>query len=146
MLKKMINTFLLLVILGILVAGGVIRTQAVTGSDTLLNDNLEQAVSGAVGTTASDWENLAGTVQSWEDQILTVLMDTGESVLVEGRGGRYLSEKDFTAVPGERVTLVGFYEADTFEVAIITNETTGVTIRLRGEDGRPVWGSGGGGQ
>ncbi len=95
---------------------------------------------------ASDWESQTGTVQSWEDQILTVLMDTGE--LVSGRGTWWALpfEKDFTAVPGERVTLTGFYEGDTFEVAIITNETTGVTIRLRGEDGRPVWGSGGGGQ
>ena len=146
MMKKLINTFAFLVFLGILVAGGVIRTQAVTGSDTISTDTLEQDVPGIVETTVSDWESQMGTVQGWGDQILTVLMDTGESVLVEGRGGRYLSEKDFTAVPGERVTLTGFYEGDDFEVAIITNETTGVTIRLRGEDGRPVWGSGGGGQ
>ncbi len=146
MLKKLINTFAFLVVLGILVAGGVIRTQAVIGSEPSLNDTLEGAVTSLEEATASDWESQTGTVQSWEDQILTVLMDTGELVLVEGRGGRYLSEKDFTAVPGERVTLTGFYEVETFEVAIITNETTGVTIRMRGEDGRPVWGSGGGGQ
>ena len=144
MLKKLINIFLFLVILGILVAGGVIRTQAVTGSASG-NDTGGQAVSGAEEATASDWESLAGSVQSWQDQILTILTDAGDLILVEGRGGRYLSEKDFSAVPGERVTLTGFYEADTFEVATITNETTGVTIRLRGEDGRPVWGSGSGG-
>jgi hypothetical protein len=143
MMKKVINTIAFLLIVGILVAGGVIRTQAVTGSDTSGNGNIVQAVTSTGEATASDWESLTGTVQSWEDQILMVLTDTGELVLVEGRGGRYLSEKDFNAVPGERVTLTGFYEADAFEVAIITNETTGVTIRLRGEDGRPVWGGGG---
>ena len=80
----------------------------------LVDRYLEQAVPGTVEATASDWESLTGTVQSWQDQILTVLTDTGEMVLVEGRGGRYLSEKDFSAMPGERVTLTGFYEADDF--------------------------------
>jgi hypothetical protein len=146
MLKKLIKPFAFLVILGILVAGGVIRTQAITGSDTLSTDIFEPAVPGAEAAAASDWVNLTGTVGSWQDQILTIVTDAGESILVEGRGGRYLSEKGFTALPGERVILTGFYEGDDFEVAIITHESTGVTIRLRGEDGRPVWGSGGGGQ
>ncbi len=76
----------------------------------------------------------------------TILTDTGDTVLIEGRGYRYLEENAFTADPGVRVSLTGFYEGDTFEVALITNLQSGKVLRLRGEDGRPAWAGGGSGE
>jgi hypothetical protein len=147
MLKKIITTALYLAFIAALVFGGIIRTQAVTGSsDNGENETTDLSNSGIVETTNSDWVTLEGTIQSWEDSTLTVLTDTGALILIEGRGGRFLEENSFFANPGDRVTMTGYYEGDVFEVATITNQATGVSIRLRGDDGRPVWGSGGGGQ
>ena len=147
MLKKILNAIVFLVILTVLVAGGIIRTQSVIGAEeitTVVTTGVADA--GIVETTSSDWVTQEGVVQSWQDEILTVLADTGEMILIEGRGGRYLAENAFSATAGERLSLTGFYDGDVFEVATITNQATGISIRLRGDDGRPVWGSGGGGQ
>ena len=146
MLKKIIMTALYIALIAALVFGGITRTRAVTGSsDTNENGSTDVADGGIVETTSSDWMTQEGSVQSWQDSILTVLADTGALILIDGRGGRYLVEKAFSANAGERVTLIGYYEGEVFKVATITNKTTGVSVRLRGEDGRPVWGFGGGG-
>jgi hypothetical protein len=146
MLKKIITTAIYLAFLAILIIGGITRTQAVTGSnDNGNNEATDLTNSGIVESTHSGWITLEGTVQNWQDSILTVLADSGGLILIEGRGGRYLVEKNFAANPGDRVALTGYYEGDVFEAATITNQSTGVSIRLRGDNGRPVWGSGGGG-
>ncbi len=147
MLKKIITTAIYLAFLAILIIGGITRTQAVTGSnDNGDNEATGLSNSGIVETTHSGWITLEGTVQNWQDSILTVHADSGGLILIEGRGGRYLAEKSFAANPGDRVTLTGYYEGDVFEAATVTNQSTGASIVLRGDDGRPVWGSGGGGQ
>jgi hypothetical protein len=147
MLKKIITAAFYLAFLAALVYGGVIRTQSVMGiTGTDASDTNNVAEPGIVETTSSEWVTLEGTVQSWQDSTLTVITDTGALILIEGRGGRYLEENTFFVNTGDRVTMTGFYEGEAFEVATITSQVTGVSIRLRGEDGRPVWGSGGGGQ
>jgi len=157
MLKTVLNTTAFLILLSVLVAGGVIRTQAIAGDlysqDTEPTEysTISQSESVGIETTpaipaASGWVTLEGTVESWQDDILTIITGTGEQILIEGRGGRFLTEKSFSAATGDKITVTGFYEGDAFEVVMITSVATGISIRVRGEDGRPVWGSGGGGQ
>jgi hypothetical protein len=146
MLKKILTTIVFLVFTAILVAGGIIRTQAVTGSPETGSKEIADSQSPEPSdNTSADRVTLTGEIQSWQDGILEVLIDMGGLVLIDGRGGRFLGERAFSASAGDRVNLTGFYEGDEFEVAIITNEATGVSVRLRGDDGRPVWGGGGGG-
>ena len=71
--------------------------------------------------------------------LLTVQLDNGELVEMEGRPWRFAQEQGFTAEVGDRVTLVGFYEGDEFEVGQIDNDSTGLSVAIREESGRPLW-------
>jgi hypothetical protein len=52
---------------------------------------------------------------------------------------RYLIEQNFNPKAGDEVTVKG-YKADDYVVAIsVTLESEGRTLKLRDEDGRPVW-------
>ena len=44
---------------------------------------------------------------------------------------------------GDEVEVTGFYESDEFEVAGIENLTTGESVVLRDDSGRPMWSGGG---
>jgi hypothetical protein len=41
--------------------------------------------------------------------------------------------------PGDEVEATGFYEGDEFETARIENLTTGESVTLRDDSGRPMW-------
>ena len=43
------------------------------------------------------------------------------------------------AQAGDSVSLTGFYEDGDFEVGQIDDQTTGQTVSLRDESGRPLW-------
>jgi hypothetical protein len=154
MIKKILTTSFFLAFIAVLVVGGIIRTQAVNGSNgdgSLItngngnwNGNSESVIEQpSEPISSSDWVTVAGTVQSLEADSLKVLSDSGEVILIDGRSGRFLTEQYFTAAAGDQVSLTGFYEDGAFEVASVTNQTSGVTVTLRGSDGRPRWGGGG---
>ena len=101
-----------------------------------------QAYSGdgtATGQAVVDeWLTLTGAVTAADADLLTVDTGSGE-VAVENRGWWYAQEQGFVAQVGDQVTLTGFYEGDAFEVGRIDNLTTGQTVTLRDENGRPLW-------
>jgi hypothetical protein len=63
----------------------------------------------------------------------------GRCVRVENRAWWFAEEQGFWAQTGDDVTLIGFYEGDESEVGQIDNLTSGQSVLLRGDGGRPMW-------
>jgi hypothetical protein len=111
-----------------------------------------QAVYGSAGRTdapgdgtgtgqaqVDEWLTLQGTVTSVDADTLAVQTDGGEQVTVDNRAWWFAQDQGFTAQAGDRVTLTGFYEDGDFEVGQIDDLTTGQTVSLRDNSGRPLW-------
>jgi hypothetical protein len=71
--------------------------------------------------------------------MLVVEAATGQEIVIENRPWWFAQEQDFSARTGDRLTIVGFFENDEFEVGGITNLTTGKAVSIREESGRPLW-------
>jgi len=158
MLKKIILGVLLIGVIGILAAGAIYRTAYQTGNVSALalpanelaqgrgrggsgygqnSTNAVPAQPGVGQAQVSEWVTLQGTVVSADQNAMTVKTDKGE-VIVENRPWLFAQESGFTTQVGDNVTLVGFYEGDTFEVGQIS-VTNGKTVVLRDQNGRPMW-------
>lgn len=61
---------------------------------------------------------------------------------IEGRTWRYLGEAGFQLVVGDRVQMTGFFEDSEFKIIMINNLTSGQTLQMRDESGRPYWSGG----
>jgi hypothetical protein len=88
------------------------------------------------------WLNLQGTVVSVDADAL-VVESGGEQVLVENRPWWFAQDQGFTTQVGNQLTLTGFYEDGDFEVGRIDDATSGQTVLIRDENGRPLWAGGG---
>ncbi len=86
-----------------------------------------------------EWLTLEGTVRSVDASALVVQGPNGQEILVENRGWWFAQDQGFSAEPDDEVSVVGFYEGDDFEVGQIDNLTSGKTVVIRDEDGRPLW-------
>jgi hypothetical protein len=156
--KKIVWGLVLFGLVGILVAGAVVRTAAKTGDvvgargghgQNQVNPEGSPNNAGAVlplqddtGTgqaQVDEWLTLEGTVVSVDADALVVQTTAGEQVVVENRPWSFAQEQGFAAQPGDQVTLVGFYEDDTLEVGQIADATNGQTVQLRDETGWPMW-------
>jgi hypothetical protein len=84
--------------------------------------------------------NLQASVVSVNGDLLTFALQDGESIEVEGRTLRFMTEQGFMVQPGNQILLAGFYDTNgTFEISVIENLTTGASLVIRNEDGRPMW-------
>ena len=63
----------------------------------------------------------------------------GQEIDISGRPWRFAQELGFFAEPGDSVKLVGFYEGEEFEVGLIDNVSSGQSVSIRDENGRPMW-------
>jgi uncharacterized protein YdeI (BOF family) len=90
-----------------------------------------------------EWLTLAGSVVSVDADELLVQTDDGQQILIDGRAKRFLDELGLTAQVGQRLQLTGFYEDGDFEVGTVENVSTGQTVQIRDENGRPLWAGGG---
>ena len=91
----------------------------------------------------SAWEEpIRVTVESVTEELWLASNESGFERGIEGRLLSYLLEQGFTAKVGDELTLVGFFEGDKFEVGQIANETTGQSMVVREESGRPLWAGG----
>jgi hypothetical protein len=88
---------------------------------------------------AGEWLALSGVVASIDAGALVVHVDGGGQVEMTGRPWTFAKEQGFTAQAGDRVTVVGFFEGDEFEVGRIDNVSTGLMAVIREEGGRPLW-------
>jgi hypothetical protein len=168
MLKKIVLGTLFIGLIGVLVAGAVIRTMDRTervaeaqgyghghdevgeceegesgqGRGGYGGQGREDTPGGQMGTGQANvegWLTLQGAIVSVDPDTLVVQTDSGQQVAVENRAWWFAQEQGFSAQVGDQVTLIGFYEGDHFEVGRIDNATNGQTVRLRDENGRPLW-------
>lgn len=94
-------------------------------------------------TEEHDWAVVEGTISTLTSREMVVETSDGQQVLVSRRPWRFALEHGFSALTGDQVELDGFYKEGEYEVAAITNLTTGQIVRLRDEAGHPLWASGG---
>jgi len=167
MIKKIFVGVLLAGVFGLLILGAINRTLA--KSDKLeplaLSEGSGRGNGGNKSTGSNGFgqgESASGddlgvgreNVESWADPI-TVTVDEVSSDLwivsnndgfvleIEGRSLSYMVDNGFKVVPGDELILSGFYEDDSFEIGVITNNTTQQTLTLRESTGRPLWAGGG---
>jgi len=146
MAKKIITIVVLVLISAALVYGSIYRTQAVYGLSSLSGESTT-STGGTTETEAiNDLVTIEATVESIASELWVLRLEDGSTIEVEGRSLTYMASKGFEVEEGQSLSMVGFYETpESFEISQLTNLDSGETIILRGADGRPVWGKGGGG-
>lgn len=102
------------------------------------------AEGGKIGDTGQaqvgEWVTLEGVVTSLDaDAMVVVSAANGEIVEVGNRAWWFAQEQGFAANVGDDVILLGFYEGDKLEVGGIIDSSSGQTVSLRDESGRPLW-------
>jgi len=95
--------------------------------------------SGTGQAQVDTWLQLQGTVMSVDADALVVQTADGTQIAVENRSWSYAQEQGFLTQVDDEVTLTGFYEGEEFEVGRIDDTTTGQSLLLRDENGRPLW-------
>jgi len=96
-----------------------------------------QSSAGAVDPTASF--DYAGVVLAVGDDGLSILLESGEELLIEGRAWRYALELGFETQPGAALYLDGFFEEGEFKVVSITDLNTLDVVILRSDTDQPMW-------
>lgn len=147
-MKKMLLWSLYLVIVLLLVAGGVNRTAAKLGVDLDYpvfqsrpnNQEVDQG-SDENSTVSRDIVAQTGVVIEISQRATTLESNSGETILLERRPWRFALESGLTVNLGDQIQLLGFYDGEYFEIAVITNLATGQSIKLRDENGHPLWSS-----
>lgn len=81
---------------------------------------------------------MSGVVVARVDDELTIQTADGEMVVHLGPEW-YWDAEGIGLSAGDQVQVTGFYEGDEFEVAGVENTTTGESVTLRDDSGRPMW-------
>ena len=102
-----------------------------------LGQGSEQNLAEGAATGVADWETLQGIVTVVDDEI-TVQTDAGDLVVGLGQAA-YREASSFELAVGDEVLINGFDEDGEFKAGFVENLTTGQTITLRDESGRPMW-------
>jgi len=159
MVKKVILGILAVGLIGILVFGAIKRTNARLGDQEGWHNGQQSGERGgqqggygggqgnqlgrsdgaAQQAAIHQWVTLDGSVVSVTGDLLLMRATSGEIVQVEGMPWSFAQGQGFAARPGDQVKLVGFYEDGELKVARLTNMSTGQTVLLRDEGGRPMW-------
>ena len=168
MTKKIVWGLIMVGLVGILVAGAIVRTAAKEGdgpeaqgfAGRRIGDGSgaeAEGLSGQTGTgeqvrglgsgdgtgtgeaVVEEWLTFQGSVASIDADVMVVRLDSGEQIVVENRPWWFAQEQGFAAQPGDRLTLRAFYEGDSIEVGQMANVRTGQAVQLREESGRPMW-------
>lgn len=145
--KKIITIVVLVLIFAALIYGSIYRTGAVYG----ISSPKGTSETSSVGTdsetlSAKELVTLQAIAEAIDSDLWILRLDDGGTVELEGRALSYMASKGFEVEEGQSLSMVGFYETpESFEISQMTNLDSGETITLRGADGRPVWGKGGGG-
>lgn len=139
MVKKVVWGLVVVGLVGILVAGAVVRTAAKTGEGAEAPGRGGGQGGGTGEAQVDEWLTLTGRVVSADADALVVQTATGEQVVVENRPWSFAQELGFAAAAGDELTVTGFYEEGSLEVGKIANQHTGQQVQLREESGRPLW-------
>lgn len=87
------------------------------------------------------WLTLEGTAKSADENALIVATTSGSTISVQNRAWWFAQEQGFQVAVGDSLRLSGFLDRinGEFETAQIENLTSGQSINLRDESGRPLW-------
>lgn len=88
---------------------------------------------------AAEWITLQGVVESVSEDAVVIVVSTGEVITLDGRAWSFAQEAGFSMQAGEEVSLTGFYEDGEFEIGFVEDQTSGQSIQLREQSGRPAW-------
>jgi len=187
MFKKILTWSIYAGVVGLLIFGAVIRTQAKAGdASSPEGSSLESRISegnqnggqgngpsgeeaerqGGTGNGSGSGSNalndgrgdeahlaededhdnlrLSGVVASLDVESLWIDIDREESLEVTGRTWRYIVESGLAVSVGDEMELDGFYEEGEFEVSYLSNLTSGDSLQIREDSGRPLWSGGAG--
>lgn len=153
MFKKILFGTIVVALLAVLGIGAVIRTMDRTstyggglgqgrGRVSEANAGNSDAPHWGQQTQAQTLTTVTGTVASVNENTLTVKLADGSTIVIENRPWWFAQQNKFTVQVGEQVKLTGFWYNGTFEASQIENVTTGKTVQLRDEYGRPGWSGG----
>jgi len=142
----------LVAIVGVLVYGAVLRTVAtdVTFSANARSNQqgtglgrgraVENGTTEPIGQAVVDqWVTITGQVSELDIAHLRVTSIDGKIIEMANRSWLY-AQPTIKVEVGDAVTLVGFYEGESFEIGKITVEKTGQVVAVRDDYGRPLWG------
>ena len=94
---------------------------------------------------SESWDTLTGSVIALDGDTLT--MQTGDGPVAIHLGPEWYWESNGIAVnEGDSVEVAGFYEDGVFEAASVLNVTSGESVSLRDDAGRPLWAGRGNGR
>ena len=83
------------------------------------------------------WVSISGTVVSVDHGLV---LQTEDSDVAVGLGPTwYREDTGFALDIGDAVVVTGFYEGEELEAGSIENVSTGDTLYMRDETGRPLW-------
>jgi hypothetical protein len=100
--------------------------------------NSEESKGSGEGYAATEWLTVSGEVIALEGGEVTIQTADGE-LEVHLCPEWYWEAEGIALDPGDEVEVTGFYEGDEFETARIENLTTGESVTLRDDSGRPMW-------
>ncbi|MBI5652408.1 MAG: hypothetical protein HZC40_18475 [Chloroflexi bacterium] len=130
-MKKIIFAVLVIVVLGVIIGGALVRTNDRVGYIGGTNGEGRGGGWGQAQTPITDWITTQGVVTSVDAITLTVKLNTGEILTVENRPWSFALEQKFSASVGDQIKIVGFNSGGYWETAQIHNLTTGKTVVLR---------------
>lgn len=151
MFKKIILGALLVGVIGVLIAGAVLRTNARAGDGSAAEVGRgggvrgEQPITGKgqgvplADLTAGDWQVISGTVTSVADDLVEIQTVAGAVIPFEGRPLSFAAEQGFALAVGDAVTLSGFEENGAFTIGKVTKLSDNSSVVLRDASGRPGW-------
>ncbi|MFO8036104.1 MAG: hypothetical protein R6U57_05710 [Anaerolineales bacterium] len=90
-----------------------------------------------------EWLTVDGIIAAVDGEGMLVETEGYGGIEVTRRAWRFAQELGYAPQVGHEVKLEGFFEGGTFETAVVQDLTSGHTIRLRDETGRPLWAGGG---
>lgn len=151
MLKKIFVGTLIAAVTGILIYGAIVRTTSKVepASGGRWNEQSTEGYSRgraaeeastvqAAASEAHEWLTVEGQVIAVDALHLEVAASDGSIIEISNRAWTFI-QPSLQVSAGEVVSLWGFYEGDTFEVATITVQSSGQVAALRDEYGRPLW-------
>ena len=96
--------------------------------------------SGSGQAVTREWVHVEGIVTNMDPDVLTISTENGSRLEIANRPWRFAQEEGFITAESHRIAVMGFYEeGNEFEVGQITDLSTGASITVREENGRPLW-------
>jgi uncharacterized protein YdeI (BOF family) len=97
-----------------------------------------------LGMVAIDeWVTVEGQVTTVDSDQMIVKTSDGKEIEIYPQAWAYAQTEGFKVSADDKVSLMGFYDRNNFEAGKMTNVTSGESVSLRDDYGRPLWAGGG---